>query len=147
MISYDELNRQNHEITELTNVLSYLLKDRQMCDTSICCDLLYRYADRIKAHLDMVDRTYSALLSNPDNKINNVARSFMSGSQEIRKIFSTYSKQWCAKNRHELRINDHGDFIKDTDRMFELVLGRIQDETEHLYPLIREIRGDHQHAA
>jgi hypothetical protein len=39
MITFEELNTQNHEITELTNVLSYLLADRAMCDTDICCDL------------------------------------------------------------------------------------------------------------
>jgi len=31
--------------------------------------------------------------------------------------------------------------------MFDLILKRIQDETEHLYPLIREIKGDSQRAA
>lgn len=147
MITYDELNSQNHKITELTNVLSYLLKDRQMCDTGICCDLFYQYRDRIKAHLDVVDHTYSSLLSHSDNKVNNTARSFMGGSQEIKKIFTQYSKQWCAKHKQELRISDHKKFIKETDDLFELVLNRIQDETEHLYPLIREIKGDKQRAA
>ena len=34
-----------------------------------------------------------------------------------------------------------------TDKMFELIQNRIQDETERLYPLIREVKGDSQRAA
>lgn len=147
MITYDELHSQNHEITELTNVLMYLLSDRTMCDTGICCDLFFRYSDRLKSHLDMVDHTYTGLLSNPDNKINNVARRFMGGSQEIRRIFTQYSKKWCEKRKHALHIRDHQEFIEETRSLFDLVLNRIQDETEHLYPLIREAKGDSQRAA
>ncbi|HFD80949.1 MAG TPA: hypothetical protein ENK05_11255 [Gammaproteobacteria bacterium] len=147
MITYDELNTQNHEITELTNVLSYLLQDRGMCDTHICCDLFYRYGDKIKSHLDVVDHTYSALLSNPDPRTNNTARRFMSGSQEIRRIFSQYSKKWCEKRKQALHIGNHEAFLKETQDLFDMILNRIQDETEQLYPLIRQIKGDEQRAA
>lgn len=147
MITFDELNRQNHEITELTNVLSYLLADRAMCDTDVCCELFYRYGDRIKAHLDLVDHTYTDLLTHSDTKVNNTARMFMSGSQEIKHIFAKYMKTWCEKRKHVLHINDHEEFYAETSKMFKLVLKRIQDETEHLYPLIREVKGDSQRAA
>ena len=147
MITFEELNSQNHEITELTNVLSYLLADRSMCDTDICCDLFYRYGDRIKAHLDMVDHTYTDLLSSSDTKVNNTARMFMGGSQEIRRIFAQYTKTWCEKRKQALHINDHDKFFDETSKMFDLILKRIQDETEHLYPLIRQVKGDSQRAA
>jgi hypothetical protein len=147
MITFEELNAQNHEITELTNVLSYLLADRAMCDTGICCDLFYRYGDRIKDHLDMVDHTYTDLLTNSDTKVNNTARMFMSGSREIKLIFAKYTKTWCEKRKHALQISDHDKFYEETSKMFELILNRIQDETERLYPLIREIKGDSQRAA
>ncbi len=126
-------------------MFSYLLADRAMCDTDICCELFYRYGDRIKAH--MVDHTYTDLLSNSDTKVNNTARMFMSGSQEIRRIFATYKKTWCEKRKHALHIDNHDEFYEDTGKMFKLILIRIQNETEHLYPLIREIRGDSQRAA
>lgn len=147
MITFAELNKQNHDITELTNVLAYLLADRSMCDTQICCDLFYRYGNTIQDHLDKVDNTYSTLLSSSDNKINNTARQFMDGSHEIRRIFSQYSKKWCTKRKQVLHIGNHDDFYNETKRVFDLVLGRIQDETERLYPLIREIKGDTQRAA
>lgn len=147
MITFEELNKQNHDITELTNVLAYLLADRSMCDTAVCCDLFYRYSNTIQEHLDMVDHTYTGLLSSPDNKINNTARQFMDGSHEIRRIFSQYMKKWCEKRRQALHIADHDDFYDETRAIFDLVLNRIQDETERLYPLIRVIKGDTQRAA
>ncbi len=147
MITYDALNAQNHEITELTNVLSYLLADRSMCDTDICCDLFYRYGERVKNHLDEVDHTYSALLTSPEKRIHNTAEDFMSGSQEIRRIFSQYKKKWCEKRAQALHIADHRDFYSETEKLFDLVLHRIQDETENLYPLIRIIKGDTERAA
>jgi hypothetical protein len=147
MITFEELNKQNHDITELTNVLAYLLADRSMCDTRVCCDLFYRYGNTIQEHLDKVDHTYSGLLSSPDNKINNTAKQFMDGSHEIRRIFSQYTRKWCEKRKQTLHIADHSDFYDETRTIFDLVLSRIQDETERLYPLIRAINGDTQRAA
>jgi hypothetical protein len=142
MITYAELNEQNHRITELTNVLSYLFKDRSMCDTGSCCDLFYRYVSLVKKHIEMVDKDmYSDLLKSPDKKINNVARNFMSGSVEIKRILKTFTKRWCpTKKKDSLHINEHALFMKDTEELFEIVLQRILDETEHLYPLVRSLR-------
>lgn len=147
MITYDQLNTQNHEISELSKVLSYLLANREMCDTDTCCTLFYKYVENIKTHLDQVDHTYSSLLSNPDRNVNNMAKKFMGGSQEIKRIFSQHMKKWCEKRKQALHISNYDTFYKETQELFDLVLNRIQDETEHLYPLIREIKGDSQRAA
>jgi len=145
MITYEELNEQNHHITELSNILSYLFKDRSMCDNGSCCELFQRYVDLVKEHIDTVDKDmYSDLLKSPDEKINNVARNFMSGSIEVKKILKGFLKKWRpAKGRDSLRISDHEQFKKDTDEMFDIVLERIVDETEHLYPLVRSLRNIH----
>jgi hemerythrin-like domain-containing protein len=141
MITYAELNEQNHRITELTNVLNYLFKDRAMCDTGSCCDLFYRYVDLVREHIEMVDKDmYSDLLKSPDKKINNVARNFMSGSVEIKRILKDFTKRWCPmKKKDTLLIKEHALFMKDTEELFEIVLQRILDETEHLYPLVRSL--------
>ena len=140
MITYNELNEQNHRITELSNVLRYLFKDRSMCDSGSCCELFYRYMDLVQKHIEVVDKDmYSDLLSSPDEKINNVAKNFMSGSVEIRKILKDFTKTWCEKSKTSLHIKDHSNFLQDTDKLFELVLQRILDETEHLYPLVRSL--------
>lgn len=138
MVSFDELNRQNDKITELSNVLSYLIDDRAVCDTSVTCDLFFEYVDRVRQHLEVEEKElYQGLLAHKDNKVCNTARMFLSGSGEIKRVFSQYLKRWC-KNK-ELRINDHDQFVKETREMFELVLRRIEDEVENLYPTVREV--------
>ena len=142
MITYDELNEQNHRITELSNVLHYLFKDRSMCDTGSCCDLFYRYVDLVKEHIETVDKEmYKDLLASSDDKVNNIAKNFMSGSMEIKKILKEFMHRWCptSKKKDSLHIKEHAEFLKDTDELFEIVLQRIQDETEHLYPLVRSL--------
>ncbi len=141
MATYKELNEQNHRITELSNVLNYLFKDRSMCDTKSCCELFNNYVALVNEHIELVDKNmYSELLSSPDQKINNVAKNFMSGSVEVKKILRKFSKDWCpAKKGSELIIKDHEKFLDATSELFDIVLQRILDETEHLYPLVRSL--------
>jgi len=141
MITYKSLNEQNHHITELSNVLGYLLKDRAMCDTETCCTLFGNYMSLVKEHIDTVDKNmYKDLLTSPDEKVNNVAKNFMSGSVEVKKILNKFSKQWCPSKGHtDLKIKDHEQFLSSIDELFNLILQRIQDEVEHLYPLVRSL--------
>jgi len=149
VITYEQLHNQNHRITELSNILLYLFKDRSLCDTSTCCELFQRYMQQVKEHIDLVDKNlYGELLQNDDNYIRNTARNFMSGSQEIRRIMTQYVRNWCpTMHADALAIAQHDRFLADTEKMFELILQRIQDETERLYPLIRQLSGNAQYAA
>ncbi|MGB5606679.1 MAG: hypothetical protein WBN51_09160 [Gammaproteobacteria bacterium] len=141
MATFDELNTQNHKLTELSNVLLYLFQDRAMCDTETACTLFYNFMDKFNEHMGLVDHLYQGLLSDKEQKVNNTARLFMSGEQELKRIITQYTKKWCKKNRQELRLADHDRFTKDTEELFQMVLSRIQDETERLYPLVREVQG------
>ncbi len=148
MVSFDELFAQNHKITELSNVFLYLIKDRSMCDTDIACDVFFTYVEKVKEHIELVDKKmYKALLASPDQSVNNVADRFMAGSQEIKRIFADYQKTWSRGKTKDLVIRDHEAFLKDTQEMFDLVLERIQRETEHLYPLVRKLTADAMSAA
>ena len=138
MISFEALNRQNDKITELSNVLAFLIHDRAICDTSVTCELFFEYVDKVQQHLDIEDRElYQNLLTHSDSKVCNTAKMFLSGSGEIKRVFNQYLKRWC-KHR-ELRIKDHDQFVKETAEMFELVLRRIEDEVEHPYPTVRAV--------
>ena len=141
MISYEDLYTQNHKITELSNVLSVLLKDRSLCDSGTCTSLFYNYMELVEGHMKNVDSNlYVDLLRDKSTEANNIATNFMSGSQEIKRIMNSYARKWCDKRNHELSIGSkHDIFIKETDEMFEMVLNRIQDEMEHLYPMVRKI--------
>ncbi|TNG02037.1 MAG: hypothetical protein EP297_01560 [Gammaproteobacteria bacterium] len=148
MITYEELHKQNHAITEISNVFLFLIEDRLMCDTKITCDLFFNYVEKVKHHLDVEDKhLYTDLLRSGDATSKLVAENFMSGSKEIKRIFQSYLKKWSSKKSHQLLISNHDEFKKETNEMFELVLNRIQDETEHLYPLIRSISGDMEKVA
>ncbi len=143
MITYKELNEQNHHITELSNVLRYLLRDRSMCDTKTCCDLFGNYMTKVNEHIELVDKSmYSDLLASRDEKVNNVAKNFMSGSVEVKKILQKFNKQWCPSKNNvtgDFKIKDHEKFLDAMDELFDIVLDRVQDETEHLYPLVRSL--------
>ncbi|UOG92831.1 MAG: hypothetical protein L3K52_03635 [Candidatus Thiothrix sulfatifontis] len=135
MISYMELNEQNHKITELSNVLSYLINERSICDTEVSCELFFRYVDLVKAHLETEEHElYQLLLMDEDNDARNTGRKFMSGSGEIKRVFGQYLKRWCKGK--ELRIGDHEAFIRDSREIFALVIRRIDDEVVHLYPTL-----------
>ena len=143
MITYKELNEQNHRITELSNVLRYLLRDRSMCDTTTCCNLFSNYMTQVNEHIEIVDKSmYSDLLASPDEKVNNVAKNFMSGSVEVKKILQKFNKQWCPSKGNvtgDFKIKDHENFLNAMDELFDIVLERILNETEHLYPLVRSL--------
>lgn len=147
MLTYQELHQQNHQITELANVLQSLFQDRSMVDNHIVCDLFYRFIDKVQKHLDQVDQLYSVLLSDEDQRVNNVARLFMSGEQEIKRIIGGYTRKWCNKDQGTLKVAQHEVFLADTQQVFHMILARIQDETEKLYPAVRTLRGDNLRAA
>ena len=137
MISYMELHEQNHKITELSNVLSYLINERSMCDTEVSCELFFRYVSMVKDHLETEERElYQLLLMDSDNDVRNTGRKFLSGSGEIKRVFGQYLKRRCKGK--ELRIRDHEAFINDTRDIFSLVIRRIDDEIVHLYPTLLE---------
>lgn len=51
------------------------------------------------------------------------------------------TRKWCNKKDHTINIGSRHDlFIQETDELFEIILNRIQDETEKLYPMVRDIR-------
>jgi len=134
-----DLHVQIHKITELSNILTNLLSDRSLCDTEVTCELFFRYVESVKDHLQNTDANlYSQLLDHSDAHKNKVANLFISGSKEIKRIFGAYTKRWCNMSKKQLHIKQYDDFYKETIEMFELVLKRLQDETEHLYPLVND---------
>jgi hemerythrin-like domain-containing protein len=148
MITYQELHEQIHQITEISNVFLYLIENRKMCDSKITCDLFFDYVEKVKAHLEVEDKSlYTVILKGGDDRARKTAEKFLSGSVEIKRIFQDYLKKWSRKEKHKLVIANYPEFINETRDMFELVLNRFQDETEQLYPLARKISGNIQQVA
>ncbi len=148
MITFEQLHNDNHKITELSNVFLYLVAERSMCDTEIACNVFFDYVEKVKDHLEMVDKhLYTKLLNSPDQAVRQKADRFMSGSQEIKRLFKGYLSKWSSPAQHSLRVRNHKKFVKETQDMMEIVLDRIQRETEHLYPLVRKVTGNDRIAA
>jgi hypothetical protein len=148
MITFEQLHAQNHKITELSNVFLYLIKERSMCDTQIACDVFFEYVEKVRDHLEVVDKhLYTKLINSPDHAISQKADRFMSGSHEIKRIFKSYLAKWSTAGNKELMIRNHKKFVKETEEVMEIVFDRIQRETEHLYPLVRKVTGDDKIAA
>jgi len=148
MLTYDELNAQNDEITELTNVLNLLLTDRLLCDSHVTAELFCRLVERVRDHMEITDKKiYTQLLVSGNEHISTMANRFMGGSKEIKRIFSEFVRQWCDMKKQQLMVTDYEEFASITNEMFDLVLDRIQDEVEHLYPMLRQVREDEKYAA
>ena len=141
MLSLTQLNEQNSKIKELSSVLSYLIKNKEMCHKEITCDLFLQYADEVSNHLYLEEKeVYRHLLNHNDLKVRNTVNDFFSGSIEIKRIFNEYLGQWC-KNK-KLRVIKHAQFVEETHQMFGLVSNRIEAESSILYPMIEDILGD-----
>lgn len=139
MVSFIQLNQQNDQITELSNVLNRLIGERYLCDMAVTSDLFFKYVDNVRDHLDQEERElYQSMLLHKDQGVRNTANKFLAGSGEIKRVFGQYLKRW-SKNK-ELHINNHEQFVKDSEEMFQLVLRRIEDEVEHLYPTVRQVQ-------
>ena len=111
-----------------------------MCDNRITRDIFSDYVKLVREHMEQVDRDFCRrLLLNEAQSVRNTADRFLSGSSEIKRIFSQYLKKYCTERGKDLRIKDYEAFVADTNHMFDLVLDRIQRETEHLYPLVRRL--------
>lgn len=137
MFSMDVLNRQNHEIAELTKVLAYLIRERELCDTDIANALLDQYVARVHEHFERNSKhVYGDLLAHQDVAVNNTAKRFLEGEREIKKLFNTFVQRWCRRGLH---IDNHARFVAEADDIFRLVAQRIQAECEELYPLARRL--------
>lgn len=148
MVTYNDLYVESDKITELTNILITLLGNRQICDLEITCELFRRYVDAVNKHLEVSDSDiYLQLLRSSDDRAHNMANKFMSGTREIKLIFKHYQKCRHDKKSNTLIIGNYEEFLKETTEMFDIVLDRLQDEAEHLYPFVRQLTGDSQKIA
>ena len=141
MITFDEINNYNHKILERINIISYMIKDRTICDSDVTCDLFFDLMDRIKNQMDVEERElYKDMLTHNNATVKTTADNFLSGAAEIRRVYKHYMKRWCH-NKH-LRIKNHEDFVQETDDFLELIQLRIIDKTEKFYPVVRSVYGE-----
>lgn len=141
MVTFKELNEQNHKISERTKIILYMIKDRTICDTDVTCELFFDLTDRIKKHMDIEERElYKGMLTHSDKHIKTTAENFLSGSAEIKRVFKHYMKRWC--HNKNLRIKNHEQFVQETADLFDMIETRMIHETEKFYPIVRNVYGE-----
>ena len=137
MTDITQLNEQNTKIKELSSVLHYLISNKEMCSTEVTCDLFMNYTEEVTNHLYLEEKeVYRYLLNHDDLKVRNTTNDFFSGSIEIKRVFNEYVGRWC-KNK-KLRVVKHAEFLQDSEEVFNLVLNRVNAETNILYPLVKD---------
>ena len=141
MVSFKELNEQNHMIAERAKIILYMIQDRSICDTDVTCDLFFDLTDRVKKHMEVEERElYKSMLTSNDPHVKMTAENFLSGAAEIKRVFKQYMKRWC--HNKNLRIKNHEQFVKETNEIFSMVQDRIISETEKFYPVVRSVYGE-----
>ncbi len=132
MIPLDEFKAENREIRDLCNILNLTIDDYALRDNSIVCELLDRFADRVTAHLSHEDRSvYRDLLQEHTAEADALADKFLGNSQELRRIFNEYRRDWCRKPHNE---NQHAEYANESRDMFKLVCERIDFEENKIFP-------------
>ena len=133
MIPIETLKQQHEEICELLSVLALLVPDETARKTRIVENLFAELAKKVNAHIVLEDGTlYKDLLVHQDQR---TARNFLSGSHELKRLFSDYIRHAC---RHGPKNKNCEAFVKETEDVFELLRDRIKIEEDRFYPLADE---------
>ncbi|RTZ73321.1 MAG: hypothetical protein DSZ00_06620 [Gammaproteobacteria bacterium] len=133
MIPLDTLKQQHQEIDELINVLSLLIPDEKARKSHIVEGLLKDLAKKVGDHLALEDDTlYKELLVHPDPELQRTARNFLSGSHELRRLFTDYVQHACKPNSKSKECEA---FVKESQDLFEMLEKRIEFEESKFYPL------------
>ncbi len=135
MVNVAEFSKENQVLSNLIEVLDVLVANSDMRGNPVFCELLSKFSENIRDHLDHEDRAmYAELLSHKEKSINEVAGKFIDNTHQLRIILSSYVKRWC----HATRGGDttgHEEFLKETREIFRLVNDRIDLEKSKLFPL------------
>jgi len=133
MLPIEEMKQQHEDICELLSVLSLLVPDETARKTRIVEGLFSDLAKQVGKHLTLEEGTlYKELLVYDDPEIQRAARNFLSGSNELKRIFSGYIRNACLSGQKQ---NECSAFVKETEDIFNLLRQRIQIEEDRFYPL------------
>ena len=132
MIPLEEFRSENKEIKDLCTILGVSIEQYKLRNNSIVCELLDRFAERVTAHLSHEDRSiYRDLLKQHTQEATSVADKFLGNTQELRRIFNEYRRDWCRKPHSEA---EHAKYVDESREMFRLVCDRIEFEENKIFP-------------
>jgi len=134
MYTLNELKKQNQEISDLIEVISTLLKNKNLVSNPFVCDLVSRFNEKVWMHLVFEDNTiYSELARHDNPDIREIAQRFHDSAKEIKKEFSAYVKLWCKASGAD---HHHQAFCSNSQEMLQKIKQRIDYESSNIFPLI-----------
>jgi len=134
MYTLKELKKQNQEISDLIEVISTLLDNKNLITNPFVCDLVSRFNEKVWMHLVFEDNTiYSELARHDNPDISEIAQRFHDSAKEIKKEFSAYVKLWCKASGAD---HHHQAFCGNSQEMLEKIKQRIDYESNKIFPLI-----------
>ncbi len=132
MIPIQEFRAENAEIKDLCNILGTIVEHEELRNNNIVCELLERFTDRVNKHLAHEDRSiYRDLLKKHTHEADVLADHFLSNTQELRRIFNEYKRDWCMKPHSS---GQQQKYVDESRQIFRLVCERISFEEEKIFP-------------
>ncbi|KYH28245.1 MULTISPECIES: hemerythrin domain-containing protein [Clostridium] len=135
MGNISNLKRQHIEIRELVNFISNLInKNNIENDASEIAKNINILSGKVKIHLDSEDKfLYPGLLKEGNEKIKNIASTYINEMGNIALVFNDYKNRFNTKTKI---LSDIDGFKKETYEVFKVLLNRLEKEDKELYPLI-----------
>jgi len=132
MIPLVEFRAENRAIKDLCTILGMTIDQHGLRRNSIVCELMDRFVVSVNGHLAHEDRSiYGELLKQHTKEANAIADKFLGNTQELKRIFNTYTHDWCRKQHSK---SQHDEYAEESREMFRLVCKRLDFEEEKIFP-------------
>jgi hypothetical protein len=127
------LKNQHVEILELVKELSASLTDKKISQNlPETYKLLSKLSERLLIHLKTEDNTlYLDLLENSDEKTKELLKKYSKDSSSLLEVYNDYLKHWPDVLIIQQRADE---FIFNTEQIIGLILDRIYNEENILFP-------------
>lgn len=136
MYSLGELKKQNQEIDDLIAVLRVLIKEENLINNPLVCNMVSQFNEKVWMHLVFEEKSiYAELALHPNPEIKNIAEEFHNSAREIKKEFSAYMKLWCLVSGAE---RHHQAFFEQSSDIMNKIKQRVTYEAEKVFPLIED---------
>ncbi|HAG44781.1 MAG TPA: hypothetical protein DCL31_17475 [Clostridium sp.] len=134
MANINNLTRQHIEILEMIyNIKELINKDLEVESSEIAKNINL-LSGKLRIHLESEDKfLYPNLLKNENEKIKNIAKSYIDEMGDILSIFNNYKNQFNTRSKI---INNKDKFIINTKEVFDKIEKRMESEDRELYKLL-----------
>lgn len=133
----DNLNTQHQEILQVVKELSAILNDVERMENAVKArGYLTKLGTLLDSHLKIEDKLlYPILKKSPNKKIRDTATTFSNEMGGIGVKIIRYMEKWATSI---LIANEASTFIKETKAILTVLLQRITQEDNVLFPLLTE---------